>query len=112
MSLFFVLSISLLVIIAACSQAEDTEGESEIDETEVETEQESEEATETETAENEIRVGYSAQPDNLDVHVSTAIVTAEVMGHVFETLLTTDAEYNIKPMLAESYEQSDDGKTI
>lgn len=60
----------------------------------------------------EIKVAYSAQPDSLDIHKSTAIITAEVMGHVFETLLTTDADYNIKPMLAESYDQSEDGKTI
>lgn len=60
----------------------------------------------------ELRVAYSAQPPSLDPHVSAAIITAEVMGHVFETLLTTDSEYNIKPMLAESYEQSEDGKTI
>src|SRR5699024_8045652 len=59
-----------------------------------------------------IRVAYSAQPPSLDPHMSAAIGTAEVMGHVFETLLTTDSEYNIKPMLAESYEQSEDGLTI
>src|SRR5699024_5383088 len=68
----------------------------------------SEEATEG----GELRVAYSAQPDSLDVHLSTAIIAAEVMGHVFETLLTTDSDYNIKPMLAESYEQSEDGKTV
>lgn len=66
----------------------------------------------TATAGGEIRVAYSAQPPSLDPHVSTAIITAEVMGHVFESLLTTDSDYNIKPMLAESYEQSEDGLTI
>src|SRR5699024_445581 len=76
-------------------------------------------STETEDANKEeaaaggeIRVAYSAQPPSLDPHVSTAIITAEVMGHVFETLLTTDADYNVKPMLAESYEQSEDGLTV
>lgn len=60
----------------------------------------------------EIRVAYSAQPPSLDPHISAAIITAEIMGHTFETLLTTDSEYNVKPMLAESYEQSEDGLTI
>lgn len=60
----------------------------------------------------EINIAYSAQPPVLDPQVGNAIVTAEVMGHVFESLLTTDSEYNIKPMLAESWEQSDDGLTI
>src|SRR5690625_2856973 len=64
------------------------------------------------TTGGEIRVAYSAQPPSLDPHVSTAIITAEVMGHVFEPLLTTDANYNVKPSLAESYEQSEDGLTI
>lgn len=60
----------------------------------------------------ELRVAYSAQPPGLDPHISTAIITAETMGHVFETLLTTDEDYNVKSMLAESYEQSDDGLTV
>lgn len=60
----------------------------------------------------EIRVAYSAQPPVLDPQVGTAIITAEVMGHVFEPLLTTDSDYNIKPSLAESWEQSEDGLTI
>src|SRR5699024_9835601 len=60
----------------------------------------------------EIRVAYSAQPPVLDPQVGTAIITAEVMGHVFEPLLTTDSDYNIKPSLAESWEQSEDGLTV
>lgn len=60
----------------------------------------------------ELKVAYSAQPPILDPATSNAIVTAEIMGHVYETLITTDADYNIKPMLAESFEQSEDGKTV
>lgn len=64
------------------------------------------------TSGGELKIAYSAQPANLDPAASSAMITAEIMGHVFETLLTTDSNYNIKPMLAESYEQSEDGKTI
>lgn len=60
----------------------------------------------------ELKVGFSAQPPGLDPHATTAQATATVMRHVFETLVTVDSDYNVKPMLAESYEQSDDGKTI
>src|SRR5690625_4061970 len=62
--------------------------------------------------ESELRVAFSAQPPVLDPQVDTAIITAEIMGHVFEPLVTTDSDYNIVPMLAESYDQSDDGLTI
>lgn len=64
------------------------------------------------TAGGELNIAYSAQPPVLDPQVGNAVITAEVMGHVFESLLTTDSEYNIKPMLAESWEQSEDGLTI
>lgn len=64
------------------------------------------------TAGGEINIAYSAQPPVLDPQVGNAVITAEVMGHVFEPLLTTDSEYNIKPSLAESWEQSEDGLTV
>lgn len=60
----------------------------------------------------ELKVGYSAQPDSLDPHVTTAQDTATIMRHVFETLVTVDKDYKPQPMLAESYDESDDGKTI
>src|SRR5699024_2071765 len=74
---------------------------------------ESDAAGDGEAAEGgEIKVAYSAQPPVLDPQVGTAIITAEIMGHVFEPLLTTDSDYNIKPSLAESWEQSEDGLTV
>lgn len=91
------------VALVACSSGDSGEDSDGADEADAATE---------DVAGGELRVAYSAQPDSLDVHLSTAIIAAEVMGHVFETLLTTDSDYNIKPMLAESYEQSEDGKTV
>src|SRR5699024_843072 len=90
------------LVLAACGSSDDKSSTTDSGDT----------GGEEATAGGEIRVAYSAQPPSLDPHISTAIITAEVMGHVFETLLTTDSEYNVKPMLAESYEQSDDGLTI
>lgn len=60
----------------------------------------------------EIKFAYTAQPPVLDPHVTKAIATSDIMRPVFETLLTIDSDYNIQPMLADSYEQSEDGKTI
>src|SRR5690625_1202798 len=80
---------------------------------------ESNEGVEADTANNKeseentkLDIAYSVDPLTLDPHIGTAIVTSDIMGHVFETLLTVDEDYNIQPMLAESFEQSEDGKTI
>src|SRR5690606_13861415 len=37
---------------------------------------------------------------------------ADVGRHIFETLVTIDSEFNVQPILAESWEQSDDGTTL
>lgn len=60
----------------------------------------------------EIKIAYPAQPPVLDPHVSTVIATTDIMAHVYETLLTVDSNYEIQPMLAESYELSEDGTII
>ncbi|WP_368654978.1 ABC transporter substrate-binding protein [Ornithinibacillus sp. 4-3] len=60
----------------------------------------------------ELRFAYSQQPASLDTHVNTNTATSDIMRHVYETLLTVDSDYNIQPMLADSWEQSEDGKTI
>src|SRR5699024_1273756 len=52
------------------------------------------------------------QPPNLDPIATTSNDTGVIMRHVFESLVTLDSDYDIQPMLAESYEESDDGKEI
>ncbi|GAJ98290.1 LOW QUALITY PROTEIN: dipeptide-binding ABC transporter, periplasmic substrate-binding component [Geomicrobium sp. JCM 19055] len=70
------------------------------------------EPTEGATTGGELKVAYSAQPPILDVHESSAIATSDMMRHVYESLVTVDSSYNIEPMLAESYELSEDGTAI
>lgn len=95
--LTFLLTMIVAVVLVACSSDSDSANS---------------DATDEAAEGGEIKVAYSAQPPVLDPQVGTAIITAEVMGHVFEPLLTMDSDYNIKPSLAESWEQSDDGLTI
>ncbi|EKN70644.1 family 5 extracellular solute-binding protein [Neobacillus bataviensis LMG 21833] len=59
----------------------------------------------------EIRVAYNAQPSTLDPHMNNSTATKYVANHIFETLVTFNSKYEPVPMLAESVEKSEDGKT-
>lgn len=59
----------------------------------------------------EMRVGTSAQPPTLDPHQTTSIASFYVIAQMFEGLVTINSEFEVVPMLAESIEVSDDGKT-
>lgn len=63
------------------------------------------------TGRTDLNVVVPAQPDNLDPHISTIHMTAMITRPVFETLLTVDADGEVQPMLAESFDRSDDGLT-
>ena len=56
-------------------------------------------------------VAVPAAPPGLDTHVSTAQNIADAARLIFENLVTVDSEFNVQPMLAESWEQSEDRKT-
>ncbi|MGR3425053.1 MAG: ABC transporter substrate-binding protein [Sagittula sp.] len=51
-------------------------------------------------------------PGQLDPQMAASLVELEVLAHVMESLVSMDENYSAKPMLAESYEISDDGKTF
>ncbi|OWU86682.1 peptide ABC transporter substrate-binding protein [Oceanicola sp. 22II-s10i] len=51
-------------------------------------------------------------PGQLDPQMAASLVELEVIQHVFEALVAMDAGYAAKPMLAESWEVSEDGKTF
>ncbi|MEP3326214.1 MAG: ABC transporter substrate-binding protein [Nitratireductor sp.] len=51
-------------------------------------------------------------PGQLDPQMAASLVELEVLAHVFESLVSMDENYSAKPMLAESYEISDDGTTF
>lgn len=73
---------------------------------------ESESKDENEKSEKqELKVALSAQPNTFDPLMNTAVVAGYVSGNIFETLLTLDSKGKPVPMLAESVESSEDGKT-
>ncbi|WP_368653862.1 ABC transporter substrate-binding protein [Ornithinibacillus sp. 4-3] len=66
---------------------------------------------------NEVKGGqldfaYHVQPATLDPHLTVNDATRDISAHIFEALLTLDTSLEVQPMLAESYELSDDRKMI
>lgn len=60
-------------------------------------------------AKNIVNLVTPAQPESLDPQISTDSIMGEITGPVFETLVTADADLQVQPMLAESFEPSADG---
>ena len=58
----------------------------------------------------EINAAIAANPPALDPHTVNANVTGAIGIHVYEALFQMDENYEPQPVLAESYEMSDDGK--
>jgi len=59
-----------------------------------------------------MRVATNADPPGLDLMWQTSTISLNISQHVFETLLTLDAQKRIAPELAESYAVSNGGKTF
>lgn len=59
----------------------------------------------------ELRVAFNAQPPTMDPLMTTAAATKYAGRHIFESLMTLNSKYQPEPMLAESFEKSEDGKT-
>jgi peptide/nickel transport system substrate-binding protein len=53
----------------------------------------------------------SAEPDQLDPHVTSAYVSFQVLENVFDTLVQPDENLEMVPALAESWDISEDGLT-
>lgn len=58
-----------------------------------------------------MKIALSVNPPSLDTHFTTATVTRQVGSHIYETLLTYDANYALVPMLAKEFKVSEDGLT-
>lgn len=67
-------------------------------------------ASRTPTKGGRLIVALDQAPPTLDPHASPSAVTFQITSSIFETLLYLDAQRNLKPYLAESYEVSPDAK--
>lgn len=70
-----------------------------------------EESQEQEEASGTLKVALSSQPNTLDPPLDAATPTRDVSRLFFETLVTTNEDFEPVPMLAESVEVSDDSQT-
>lgn len=59
----------------------------------------------------EFRIAFNAQPPLLDPLMSTATATQDIARNIFEPLVTLDANGEVKPLIAKSWTQSEDGLT-
>jgi len=66
--------------------------------------------TQSNTPPGTLEVGLEAEPPELDPNLSSAYVDRQVMSSIYDRLVDIDEDGKIVPMLAESYEVSDDGK--
>ncbi|MFD1360114.1 ABC transporter substrate-binding protein [Lentibacillus salinarum] len=104
MKLKHISALILLMIVAAsfigCSNSSETDTDS------------SEEASESNhNYEDEMDIAVTAQPPTLDSAMTVSQVALDIGGNVFETLVTLNEDYETVPMLAESIDVSEDGKT-
>lgn len=56
-----------------------------------------------------LRVAMIGEPPTIDVHQSTATIVVDIAFHMVEGLFALDSEFDITPVLADSYTVSDDG---
>lgn len=65
---------------------------------------------ENKTYKDQINIAVTAQPPTLDSAMTVSQVALDIAGNVFETLYTLNKDYEPTPMLAESFDVSEDGK--
>ena len=55
---------------------------------------------------------FNVQPSTLDAHFTTDTATRDISLHIYEPLVTLNDSLEVEPMLAESYDVTEDGKII
>ncbi|PIC73661.1 ABC transporter substrate-binding protein [Sporosarcina sp. P17b] len=88
---------SLLLLVTACSSDDKEQGES---------------SGGVDKDYSELKVAYNAQPPTMDPLMTTAVATRDIGRNIYESLITLDEDSAVAPMLAESVEESEDGKTL
>jgi peptide/nickel transport system substrate-binding protein len=57
-----------------------------------------------------LKVAMIGEPPSLDLHSTTAVITQQIIWHVYETLYTYDKAYSPIPFLAQGHTVSDGGR--
>lgn len=60
---------------------------------------------------DELNIAITAQPPTLDTAQTVSAVALDIAGNIYQQLFQLDANYEPQPVLASSYEVSEDGKT-
>src|SRR6266436_9879375 len=58
-----------------------------------------------------LKAGMIGEAPSLDLHTTTAVITQQIMWHVFETLYTYDRQFSPIPFLVDRHAVSDNGRT-
>jgi peptide/nickel transport system substrate-binding protein len=102
---FIMLVLSMILMIGCSSDTTSTADESSDNEA-------TDEASTPESG-GTITIGSMEEPDTLDVHKTAMSAASRISNHIGGTLLSNNPETNeLEPNLAESYQVSEDGKTI
>ena len=116
-SLILMLCLAFLLLFTACQSDSDTAGE-EDNNTNNNNENAEQEGTDqvnndrVDEEDRELVVGIEAEPTSMDPQNTTDSVSATVQSTMFEGLLRFDETMSIIPVLAESYDYSDDARKI
>lgn len=92
----FLMIVGVLFVLAACSSDDSAGGK----------------GAKSNKDYSELQIAYNAQPPTLDPLMTTAVATRDVARNIYESLVTLDKDSKVVPMLAESVEESEDGKVI
>lgn len=95
-NLLLMFSTFLLLMLVACTS--DTSSE--------------EDNQEKAQGDEELKVALQGIPPSLDPHITGSTMTIEISRPIFETLVSYDSNHEPQPMLAESWEISEDQKEI
>lgn len=63
------------------------------------------------TGGTELNIAHNAAPPTLDWHATGATSTRDITMLIYETLVTVDSDFQPVPMLAETIDESEDGRT-
>jgi peptide/nickel transport system substrate-binding protein len=72
----------------------------------------SENGSEKATTGGTLKLAWNSQPPTLDTHSTNTNVVRDIARQIYENLVTFDENYEIIPMLAESFQESEDKSTI